>query len=140
MQIPPLQWINLSRLATGGSQPQPLRDAHISYDPAKQVLIIFGGESSAGVPTQSTYILELGTLTWRVPVPPTGEQDIPPARSAGVYGLDMASNYRAGMVVYGGKGGSGNVALDDLWVTWFFRFHLQQSLITTPMLVLSLSE
>ncbi|KIO30207.1 hypothetical protein M407DRAFT_5731 [Tulasnella calospora MUT 4182] len=115
MQIPPLQWLNLSKLYNGGSQPVPLRDAHVAYDPAKRVLVIFGGESSAGVPTQQTYILELDTLTWRYPDPPAAQQDIPPARSRGVFGQDIASNYRAGMLVWGGKGGSGNTPLDDLW-------------------------
>ncbi|KAG8916295.1 hypothetical protein FRC01_003245 [Tulasnella sp. 417] len=115
MQIPPLQWLNLSKLYNGGSQPVPLRDAHVAYDPAKRALIIFGGESSAGVPTQQTYILELDTLTWRYPVPPDAQQDIPPARSRGVFGQDIASNYRSGMLVWGGKGGSGNTPLDDLW-------------------------
>lgn len=115
MQIPPLQWLNLSKLSTGGSQPVPLRDAHIAYDPSKRVLVIFGGESSAGVPTQQTYVLELDTLTWRYPVPPAAQQDIPPARSSGVFGQDIASNYRAGMLIWGGKGGSGSTALDDLW-------------------------
>ncbi|KAG8902345.1 hypothetical protein FRB99_004559, partial [Tulasnella sp. 403] len=113
LQIPPLQWINLSRLYKGGSQPIPLRDAHIAYDPAKRVLIIFGGESSAGVPTQQTYVLQLDDLTWRVPVPPAAQQDIPPPRSAGVYGQDLASNYRNGMLIWGGKGTSG--PLNDLW-------------------------
>ncbi|KAG8899025.1 hypothetical protein FRC00_002016 [Tulasnella sp. 408] len=115
MQIPPLQWLNLSKLYKGGSQPVPLRDAHVAYDPAKRVLVIFGGESSAGVPTQQTYVLELDTLTWRYPDPPAAQQDIPPARSRGVFGQDIASNYRAGMLVWGGKGGSGNTPLDDLW-------------------------
>lgn len=62
LQIPPLQWINLSRLYAGGSQPTPLRDSVISYDPAKRVLIIYGGESSAGVPTQQTYVLEVSPV------------------------------------------------------------------------------
>lgn len=119
MQIPPLQWLNLSKLYKGGSQPVPLRDAHVAYDPAKRVLVIFGGESSAGVPTQQTYVLELDTLTWRYPDPPAAQQDIPPARSRGVFGQDIASNYRAGMLVWGGKGGSGNTPLDDLWVRKF---------------------
>ena len=74
------------------------------------------GESSAGVPTQQTYILQMDDLTWRVPNPPGSQLAVPPPRSGGVYGQDIASNYRAGMLVYGGRGGSGTQALDDLWV------------------------
>ncbi|KAG8966018.1 hypothetical protein FRC03_012661 [Tulasnella sp. 419] len=113
MQINPLQYINLSRLAQG-SAPIPLKDAHISYDPAKRAIVIFGGESSSGTPTQQTYILSLDNLQWRVPMPPDAQRDVPPARSAGIYGQDFASNYRSGLLVWGGKG-NGGAALDDLW-------------------------
>lgn len=118
LAIPPLQWLNLNQLWTeGGAEPPPLRDAHMAYDPAKRVLIIFGGESSAGNPTQQTYILQLDSLSWRIPIPPDAQQGIPPSRSAGVFGLDSASNYREGLLVWGGKGGTGSTPLDDLWVS-----------------------
>ncbi|KAG8865277.1 hypothetical protein FRB96_000167 [Tulasnella sp. 330] len=119
MSLPPLQWLNLNQLwAVGGAQPPPLRDAHLSYDPAKRVLVLYGGESSAGNPTQQTYILQMDDLAWRTPVPPDAQQGIPPARSAGAFGLDSASNYRNGLLVWGGKG-STDTPLDDLWYYHF---------------------
>jgi len=119
MQIPPLQWINLSRLVKGGSAPVPLRDASIAYDPAKRALIVFGGESAAGTPVQNTWILDFDSLVWRTPVPPDSQRDIPPARSAALTGADLASNIRSGFLVFGGKGGSGSTPLNDVWVRPF---------------------
>lgn len=116
VSIPPLQWINLQRLwASGGAQPPPLRDAHMAFDPSKRVLVVFGGEAGSGNPTQQTYVLQLDDLTWRVPEPPDAQQGIPPSRSAGSFGQDEASNYRSGLVVWGGKGANA-VPLNDLWV------------------------
>ncbi|KAG9040174.1 hypothetical protein FRB95_000103 [Tulasnella sp. JGI-2019a] len=127
MSLPPLQWLNLRQLWTGGgAQPPPLRDAHISYDPNKRVIIVFGGESAAGNPTQQTYIFQMDDMTWRTPVPPDAQQGIPPARSAGAFGLDSASNYREGLLVWGGKGGTGSTPLDDLWY-----YHFQNEFWTT---------
>lgn len=36
-QVPPLQWINLSNLLQGSSQPPPLRDAAMGYDDTRLV-------------------------------------------------------------------------------------------------------
>lgn len=116
MSLPPLQWLNLNQLWAGGAQPPPLRDAHMAFDEAKRVIVIYGGQSSAGNPTQQTYVLQMDDLTWRTPEPPDSQQAIPPSRSAGAFGLDAASNYRNGLLVWGGKGGTGSTPLDDLWV------------------------
>lgn len=125
MSLPPLQWLNLKQLwATGGAQPPPLRDGMLAFDPDKRVLVLFGGESSSGNPTQQTYVLQMDDLTWRTPEPPDAQQGIPPARSAGAFGLDSASNYRNGLLVWGGKGSTGSTPLDDLWVRTGSNYNL----------------
>ena len=53
MPVPPLQWIELTDLLSASPQPH-LKDASIGYD-GDGTLLIFGGESSAGFPTSSTY-------------------------------------------------------------------------------------
>ena len=40
-QVPPLQWINLSNLLQGSSQPPPLRDAAMGYDDIRLVFSSF---------------------------------------------------------------------------------------------------
>lgn len=55
MPVPPLQWINLSKLLSGPAAP-PLKDATIGYDDTNGVLMIFGGESQQGFPTAQTYM------------------------------------------------------------------------------------
>ncbi|KAG6861604.1 hypothetical protein C0995_014511 [Termitomyces sp. Mi166 len=69
--VPPLQWINLSGLLQGSSSPPPLKDAAIGYDESR---------------------LNLETLTWSVPNPPNNLQRIPAARSAAIYGTDLAAS------------------------------------------------
>ncbi|KAG5724371.1 hypothetical protein E4T56_gene16053 [Termitomyces sp. T112] len=112
--VPPLQWINLSGLLQGSSSPPPLKDAAIGYDESSRLLIIFGGESASGLAQSQTFLLNLDTLSWSVPRPPNNLQRIPAARSAAIYGTDLAASNRQGFVVAGGKASDGN-SLTDVW-------------------------
>ncbi|KAG6880048.1 hypothetical protein C0992_007365 [Termitomyces sp. T32_za158] len=112
--VPPLQWLNLSGLLQGSSSPPPLKNAAIGYDESSRSLIIFGGESASGLVQSQTFLLNLETLTWSVPSPPNNLQKIPAARSAAIYGTDLAASYRQGFIVAGGKGPDGN-SLTDVW-------------------------
>lgn len=112
--IPPLQWINITGLLQGSTQPPPLKDAAIGYDETSRSLIVFGGVSESGFPQSQTFLLNLQTLTWSTPSPPANLQRSPPARSAAVYGCDFAASNRQGFVVIGGKGADGK-ALSDVW-------------------------
>jgi hypothetical protein len=112
--VPPLQWINLSPLLQGSNAPPALKDPAIGYDDYSRTLIIFGGESQAGFPQSQTYLLNLDSLTWSSPTPPSGLTQAPPSRSGAIAGIDIAANYRHGFVVIGGKGDQG-VALSDVW-------------------------
>ena len=55
IQVPPLQWINLTGLLKGPAAP-PLKDASIGYDETSRSLVIFGGESAQGIPQAQTYL------------------------------------------------------------------------------------
>ncbi|KAF9821215.1 hypothetical protein IEO21_00823 [Rhodonia placenta] len=111
--VPPLQWINLTNHLSGESPP-PLKDASIGYDDTTRTIIIFGGVSAQGIRQQSTYLLNLNSLTWSQPSPPTGNTQAPPARSAAISGYDLAASYREGHIVIGGIGADGS-ALSDVW-------------------------
>ncbi|CAL1700948.1 unnamed protein product [Somion occarium] len=111
--VPPLQWINLTPLLGGSAAPPPLKDASIGYDDTSRNVIIFGGESSQGFPQSSTYLLNLDTLTWHSPSPPTQLQGDPPARAGAISGIDFAASYRHSYLVAGGRGTSG--PLNDVW-------------------------
>ncbi|KAJ7682812.1 hypothetical protein DFH06DRAFT_1278311 [Mycena polygramma] len=113
--VPPFQWLNISALLTGTTQPPALKDAAMGYDENSRSLIIFGGEASSGVPQGQTYLLNLETLTWSIPTPPANLKQTPPARSAAVSGCDNAASNRNGFIVIGGKGADG-AALSDVWV------------------------
>ncbi|KAF9534342.1 hypothetical protein CPB83DRAFT_844074 [Crepidotus variabilis] len=112
--VPPLQWINLTNLLQGSTKPPPLKDAAIGYDEVSRTLIIFGGVSESGVPQSQTFLLNLQSLSWSVPSPPSNLQRSPPSRSSVVSGHDFAASNRHGFVVIGGKG-SDNTALSDVW-------------------------
>lgn len=95
MPVPPLQWLNLTASTTNDihSPPPPLMYSSMGYDPASQSLIIFGGESQAGIPQQNTYLLNLQSLTWSTPstlVP--AHSGSPPARSRALGTGDFAAN------------------------------------------------
>ncbi|KAF8631955.1 hypothetical protein AX15_002116 [Amanita polypyramis BW_CC] len=112
--VPPLQWINLSSLLLPSNSPPALKDAAIGYDDNSRSLVIFGGESQAGISQSQTYLLNLDSLAWSTPSPPSGLSRVPPARSAAIAGTDFAANYRHGFVVIGGKGDQGQ-PLSDVW-------------------------
>lgn len=52
--VPPLQWIELTNLASGPAPP-PLMYASMGYDENSRTLIIFGGEQNGNV-QQQTYL------------------------------------------------------------------------------------
>ncbi|KAI0701810.1 hypothetical protein BC835DRAFT_1404461 [Cytidiella melzeri] len=112
IQVPPLQWINLTGLLSGPAPP-PLKDASIGYDDNSRMLLIFGGESQEGVPQSQTYLLNLGTLAWVTISAPGDLTQQPPARSAAISAQDSAASYRTGHVIFGGRGTNG--PLSDVW-------------------------
>ncbi|KAJ6599080.1 hypothetical protein DFH09DRAFT_1271730 [Mycena vulgaris] len=111
--VPPFQWLNITPLLKGSTQPPGLKDAAMGYDENSRSLIIFGGETSSTALQGHTYLLNLETLTWSVPTPPANLQRTPPARSAAISGCDNAASNRNGFMVVGGKGSDG--ALSDVW-------------------------
>ncbi|KAI0092066.1 hypothetical protein BDY19DRAFT_884931 [Irpex rosettiformis] len=113
IQVPPLQWINLTGLLSGPAPP-PLKDASIGYDDTSRSLLIFGGESQQGIPQSQTYLLDLSKLTWSTPTSPGNLQRQPPARSGAISAQDIAASYRTGHVVFGGRGVDGQ-PLSDVW-------------------------
>jgi hypothetical protein len=65
----------------------------MGYDDATRTLIIFGGESQAGLPQQNTYLLNMDTLTWSTPLTKVSTQTLrPPARSRALGAGDFAAN------------------------------------------------
>ena len=129
---PPLQWLNITSLLSGPSAP-PLTGASIGYDETTRTLLVFGGQSASGFPTSATYLcvfflrsdalktdtyhsLNLDSLIWTVPTPPTGLDDTPPPRSRAINGFDSAANQRQCHIVIGGRGSDGN-GLSDVWVS-----------------------
>lgn len=79
-------------------------------------IILFGGESQGGFPQGQTYLyvfilpisfcshspilrLNLDSLTWDVPSPPSGLHRTPPARSAALAGEDFAASKYVGLPV-----------------------------------------
>lgn len=53
--LPPLQWLNITRLLSGPSAP-PLKSASLGYDDTTRSLLIFGGESEGGFAQANTYM------------------------------------------------------------------------------------
>lgn len=53
--VPPLQWLNITSLLLGATPPA-VKYASIGFDPTTSKLIIFGGESSSGIPTDQTFM------------------------------------------------------------------------------------
>ncbi|KIY49182.1 hypothetical protein FISHEDRAFT_58127 [Fistulina hepatica ATCC 64428] len=101
-------------MSTSGNAPPALMNAAMGYDETSRNLIIFGGESSGGFPQSDTYLLDMNTLVWSSPDPPSTLQDSPPARSAPIFGSDFAASYRQGFVVVGGKSSDDSV-VSDVW-------------------------
>ena len=140
---PPLQWLNITSLLNGPSAP-PLKGASIGYDETTRTLLVFGGESESGFPTASTYLfvsfqcpgiseantyftpsLNLDSLIWSVPTPPTGLSGAPPPRSSAISGFDGAANQRQCHIVVGGRGSDGS-GLSDVWVSDSVGSHYRQ--------------
>ncbi|KAG6332713.1 hypothetical protein ID866_6374 [Astraeus odoratus] len=112
--VPPLQWLNITGLLQGSPAPA-LKYASLGYDDNTRNLIIFGGQSSSGIATSQTFLLNLATYQWSTP---TAQADLPqtspPARYMAISGYDFSSSYRNAHLVIGGKGSSGQ-ALSDAW-------------------------
>lgn len=92
MPVPPLQWLNITGLTSGAPVP-PLKDCSMGYDEATRSLIIFGGQSQAGLNQQTTYLLDMDSLTWSIPSSkvPTMMNN-PPPRSRALGTGDFAVN------------------------------------------------
>ncbi|KAG2156049.1 hypothetical protein DEU56DRAFT_845972 [Suillus clintonianus] len=130
LTVPPLQWLNITGIIQG-APPAAVKYSSIGYDPETSNLIIFGGESSNGIPTAQTYLLNLGTLTWNTPQPQTGlPQGAPPARYMAVSGEDFSSSYRHAHLVMGGRGLTGK-ALSDVWEFDFINQFWSEVSVTT---------
>jgi hypothetical protein len=92
----------------------PARVAHTAvYDPAKNRMIVFGGQGVSGAPLNDIWVLTdangVGTPGWwQVALPGTP----PPARSEHSAVFDAGSSR---MIVFGGEGTSGT-PLNDTWV------------------------
>lgn len=128
--VPPLQWLNITG-SIQGAPPAAVKYPSIGYDPTTGYLIIFGGESSSGIPTDQTYLLNLGTLEWGTPQPQSGlPQGSPPARYMAVSGEDFSSSYRHAHLVMGGRGISGQ-ALSDVWEFDFINHFWSEVTVTT---------
>ncbi|TCD70819.1 hypothetical protein EIP91_001509 [Steccherinum ochraceum] len=113
--VPPLQWINLTGLLGSLNGPPGLKGASLGYDANQRNLLVFGGESQQGFPSDQTYLLNLDSLQWS---PPAAQQNLPqtppPARSYAISGDDSAASYRNSHIVIGGKGADGK-PLADVW-------------------------
>ncbi|KAG1820199.1 uncharacterized protein BJ212DRAFT_1007998 [Suillus subaureus] len=128
--VPPLQWLNITG-SIQGATPAAVKYPSIGYDPTTNNLIIFGGESSSGIPTDQTYLLNLSSLTWSIPQPQAGlPQGSPPARYMAVSGEDFSSSYRHAHLVMGGREISGQ-ALSDVWEFDFLNQFWSQVTVTT---------
>ncbi|KAG0709621.1 hypothetical protein DFH29DRAFT_841147 [Suillus ampliporus] len=113
--VPPLQWLNITGIIQGATLPAGVKYSSIGYDPDANNLIIFGGESSSGIATDQTYLLDLSTLTWSALQTQAGlPQTSPPPRYMAVSGEDFSSSYRHAHLVMGGMGVNGQV-LSDVW-------------------------
>jgi hypothetical protein len=65
--------------------------------------------------TRRASSLNLDSLIWTVPTPPTGLTGAPPPRSGTINAFDSAANQRQCHLVIGGRDNSGN-GLSDVWV------------------------
>jgi hypothetical protein len=130
LQVPPLQWLNITDSILGAT-PAAVKYSSIGYDPTTNNLIIFGGESSSGIPTDQTYLLNLGSLSWGTPQPQSDlPQGSPPARYMAVSGEDFSSSYRHAHLVMGGKGVNGK-PLSDVWEFDFINEFWSEVTVTT---------
>ncbi|KIJ56497.1 hypothetical protein M422DRAFT_22661 [Sphaerobolus stellatus SS14] len=130
MPVPPLQWLNITALASTTSGPPPLSFSSIGYSELQRSLVIFGGESSSGVPQSQTWLLNMDSLTWSKAASLVSTRtSSPPARSRALGTGDFAANIRRDFLVFGGKGSDGS-ALGDVWA-FNFLFQLWAQLTTT---------
>lgn len=86
-------------------QPLPVHNAMLAYDPARQVVVLFGGKDDAGIVTDTTW--EWNGTTWT----PRTFAVRPPARELASFTWD---ELRQRLVLVGG-GLQGSVATNDSW-------------------------
>ncbi|KAH0839762.1 hypothetical protein J3R83DRAFT_704 [Lanmaoa asiatica] len=114
MPVPPLQWLNITHLIQGTSAP-PLKYPSIGYYDDLRTLLLFGGQSSSGIPTSQTILIDFNTNTW---TPPAPQADLPmtppPARYMALSGDDFSSSYRHAHLLFGGQDSNGH-PLSDVW-------------------------
>jgi hypothetical protein len=109
--LPLLQWINYDAYIVG-ERPPPRYDFAMGYDARRKFVYIFGGRTTANVPLDDTWILDVAAFTWRRPVATLTTR--PPARYAAVAGMDQPGDQSRDSFVVGlGNGQAG--ALEDVW-------------------------
>lgn len=108
MPVPPLQWLNITDLIQGTSAP-PLKYPSIGYDDTSRTLLLFGGESSSGIPTSQTFLsvhlpslpptsssspsIDCNSNAWSLPNPQANLPTTPPpARFMALSGDDFSSS------------------------------------------------
>lgn len=102
-------WIQLN----AGGTPPPARTGQVAgYDPATNVMMVFGGSNCTGGYLSDVWVLSHanglgGTPTWTQLVP---QGNVPPARAYAATAYSSSSN---SLVIYGGTNGT---ALADVWV------------------------
>ncbi|KAF8450702.1 hypothetical protein L210DRAFT_3521072 [Boletus edulis BED1] len=132
MPVPPLQWLNITNLLQGTSVP-PLKYPSIGYDDGSRTLLIFGGESSSGIPTSQTFLLNFDTNTWALPNPQADlPTNAPPARYMAVSGDDFSSSYRHAHLLLGGKDINGK-PLSDVWEFDYINQFWSRVTVTPPV-------
>jgi len=95
-----------TRIATGGTPPEPRSEHSTIYDPTRDRMIVFGGFSTSSQYLNDTWMLDLKTLIWS-PLVTAGP--LPPVRAGHATIYDPV---RDRMIVFGGKGATD---LQDLW-------------------------
>ena len=98
-------WTTLAAL--GGPAP-PRTDHAAAYDPARDRMVVFGGQSATGPVLQDAWALVFSSQTW-INLNPSGQK--PDARDGHVMVYDSTHDR---MLVFGGSD-NGNNPLNDVW-------------------------
>lgn len=105
-------WQLLTSAAGGEPAPSSRASFSLAWDRSRQSVVLFGGNSTMGMPTSNAELWSLSLGLWRQ----EALSNPPPAR----FGAGVAWINGFGLMVVGGRGASG--ALSDAWVvagtTW----------------------